>query len=112
MEETIRNSIYADRENHICVARKPEETCTDWNIEYHTNCPGNDLGGSIPAPNGLDQCQDLCLQNQPECKHIALNKAQFKRIVLIIARPESLDSKYIVYYILYILYTHRTISQT
>ena len=100
MEETIRNSIYADRENHICVARKPEETCTDWNIEYHTNCPGNDLGGSIPAPNGLDQCQDLCLQNQPECKHIALNKAQFKRIVLIIARPESLDSKYIVYYIL------------
>ena len=79
MEEAIRNSIYADRENHICVARKPEETCTDWNIEYHTNCPGNDLGGSIPAPNGLDQCQDLCLQNQPECNHIALNKAKFKR---------------------------------
>ena len=78
MEEAIRNSIYADRENHICVARKPEETCSEWNIQKETNCPFNDIDPyPLSTPGGLRQCQDLCLQRQPECKHVAYNEAGF-----------------------------------
>jgi len=80
MEEAIRNSIYADRENHICVARKPEETCSEWNIQKETNCPFNDIDPyPLSSPGGLRQCQDLCLQRQPECKHVAYNEAGFKQ---------------------------------
>ena len=81
MEEAIRNSIYADRENHICVARKPEETCSEWNIQKETNCPFNDIDPyPLSTPGGLRQCQDLCLQRQPECKHVAYNEAGFNKI--------------------------------
>ena len=81
MEEAIRNSIYADRENHICVSRKPEETCSEWNIQKETNCPFNDIDPyPLSTPGGLTQCQDLCLQRQPECKHVAYNEAGFNKI--------------------------------
>ena len=91
MEEAIRNSIYADRENHICVSRKPEETCSEWNIQKETNCPFNDIDPyPLSTPGGLTQCQDLCLQRQPECKHVAYNEAGFKQFS--IAFPYNIGS--------------------
>ena len=50
----------------MCVAMLTEDSCSEFSIFKDVDLRGSDLSGlsQIPVPQGITQCQDLCLANQ------------------------------------------------
>ena len=54
----------------MCVAMLEEQSCFDWAYQKNTNCIGGDIFEEPEYRNikhGVQECQDLCLQNRPKC---------------------------------------------
>ena len=58
MVNAIKNSDFADKNYHMCVAMIEEGSCQDWSYQQETNCPGGDLVDEpMPVKHGLTECQ-------------------------------------------------------
>ena len=71
MIETIQQSIFGNTTYHMCVAKKIEDSCSEWNTKKNTNCPYNDLQDPVKFLS-INDCQDACLTRQPECIGVAV----------------------------------------
>ena len=96
MSQAILESPWGHETYHMCVVKTLEEACVDWTIEKDWDCGGNDIAPDPYVPGkhiylknyhpktimiimisgGLEECQDLCLANQPKCNAIAMTTAK------------------------------------
>ena len=83
----------------MCVAKRAEDSCTDWTYERDWDCWYNDIGGAVTGKefkifewvifeskllmfeillkvSTLDECKDRCLMNQPACTAVAYTTPQ------------------------------------
>ena len=64
MIDAIKNSDYGNTKYHLCVARREEDSCIDWNTQKGIDCAGSDVRGGFDV-NSLHECQDACLGKEP-----------------------------------------------
>ena len=56
----------------MCVAKRQEDSCYEWQIYKKTRCPGYDLKNKIVNMD-VTACEDFCLANQPDCIGFTVN---------------------------------------
>ena len=78
MLQAIKTWIFWEQNHHMCVVMLPENSCSDFNLMRETDCPGQDLK-EYQAPLGVQQCQDICMANQPACKGFTYSNPHFSR---------------------------------
>ena len=56
----------------MCVTKRQEDSCFEWQIYKSFRCPGYDLL-NVYVNHDVTKCQDYCLANQPDCVGFTVN---------------------------------------